>query len=239
MSQSANVRSIEALKEFKNGLIAFADDARVIIDGVDMEVRRTRNWLERDQLAYWRTQVKRRQEDVAAARTELHRRKISQMNSDAISDTEQKEALKLAQRRLVEAEEKVETIKRWIPVLEHAIHEYHSQVQPLGDHLAGGFENTLSLMDRMVDALEAYLSLRAPEAPRLPPVEGTSSAAQAAAPGMATAANAAPAGPESGSEEAGGATEAEPDAVGTAPSEDRGESPPHAGQNPERVEEPV
>src|SRR5581483_10779840 len=145
MSQGANVRSIEALSRYKNNLVAFAEDARVMVNGVDMEVRRTRNWLERDQLAHWKAQIKRRDQEVQQARTELHRRKLSQMNSDVITDTEQKEALRLAQRRLAEAEEMVEKTKRWIPVLDHAIAEYRSQSQPLGDHLAGGFENTLSL----------------------------------------------------------------------------------------------
>jgi len=194
MSDSANVRSVDAIREFKLGLIAFSDDARTILSGMDMEIRRTRNWLERDQLAYWRAQVKQRQADVAEARTELHRRKISQMNSDAISDTEQKEALRLAQRRLVEAEEKVEKVKRWIPVLEHAIAEYHSQAQPLGDHLAGRFENTLAGIDRMVDALEAYLSLQAPEAPIFPKDESESGAVSSTGPAAAfnSAANPAP-----------------------------------------------
>ena len=54
---------------------------------------RTRDWLERDQLSYWQMQVKRRHEAMMMARTELFRRKISQQGSDAVSDTEQKEAL--------------------------------------------------------------------------------------------------------------------------------------------------
>lgn len=196
MSQGANVRSIDALTEFKNALVAFAEDARVILDGVEMEVRRTRNWVERDQLAYWRSQVKRREQEVAMARSELHRRRLSQSNSDAISDTEQKEALKLAQRRLAEAEEKVEKIKRWIPVLEHEIAEYHAHSQPLGDHLAGRFENTLALLDRMVNSLDAYLRLQAPEAPSLPPEAGTGSEAAGSASAMKSAANGPPDGDE-------------------------------------------
>jgi len=53
MSQAANVRSIQALKDFKVAMIAFAEDARSALTSVEMEVRRTRGWLERDQLSYW------------------------------------------------------------------------------------------------------------------------------------------------------------------------------------------
>ena len=67
MSQ-ANVRSVDALRDFKNALIAYAEEARNALNGVDMDVRRTRDWLERDQLMYWQTQVKKRNEQVSQAR---------------------------------------------------------------------------------------------------------------------------------------------------------------------------
>ena len=60
-----------------------------------MELRRMRDWLERDQLGYWQSQVKRRQEDLMQARADLHKRKISQQGSEAVSDADQKEALRL------------------------------------------------------------------------------------------------------------------------------------------------
>ena len=85
MSQ-ANVRSVDALKDFKNALIAYAEEARNAISGVDMDVRRTRDWLERDQLMYWQTQVKKRNEQVSQARADLFRRQISQ-GSGSVSDS--------------------------------------------------------------------------------------------------------------------------------------------------------
>src|SRR5579875_1398476 len=167
MSRAANVLSVQALKDFKNVMITFAEDARNALGGVDMELRRMRDWLERDQLGYWQMQIKRRNEEVMQARSDLHRRKISQQGSDAVSDTEQKEALREAMRRLRIAEEKVALIRKLIPQLHHAIAEYHSHSQPLGDHLSGGFEKSLSVLERMVLSLEAYVATTAPSAPRL------------------------------------------------------------------------
>jgi hypothetical protein len=169
MSQGANVRSVEAIKDFKIALINYAEEAHNALGSVEMEIRMIRNWLLRDQLTYWQSQIKRGQERVSMARTELHRRQLSQSNSDAISDTEQREALREAQRKLREAEEKVITIKRWVPVLEHTISEYHSHSQPLGDRLSGGFQSTLNLLDRMLDALDSYLSMAPPTTPVAPP----------------------------------------------------------------------
>lgn len=169
MSQSANVRSVEAIQHFKVALTNFADDARNALGGVEMEIKRTRDWLLRDQLGYWQSQVKRRNEALSMARTELHRRRLSQQGSDAISDTEQKENVRNAQRKLEEAEQKVVLVKKWAPVLEHAISEYHSTSQPLGDSLSGSLMNSLALLERMVASLDAYLATTAPSTPIAPP----------------------------------------------------------------------
>ncbi len=167
MSKSANVLSVQTLKDFKLVMCNFAEEARNSLSGVDMELRRMRDWLERDQLGYWQTQIKRRQEDLMQARADLHKRKISQQGSEAVSDAEQKEALREATRKLRVAEEKLAMVKRLIPFLHHAIDEYHSHSQPLGDHLSGGFEKSLFTLEKMIGSLEAYLALAAPTAPRM------------------------------------------------------------------------
>ena len=64
-------------------------------------------------------------------------------------------------------------VKRLIPQLHHAIDEYHSHSQPLGDHLSGGFEKSLFTLEKMVGSLEAYLALAAPTAPRLDSLQET------------------------------------------------------------------
>ena len=63
------------------------------------------------------------------------------------------------------AEEKLALVKKLIPQLHHAIDEYHSHSQPLGDHLGGGFEKSMASIEKMILALESYLALRAPTAP--------------------------------------------------------------------------
>ena len=132
-----------------------------------MELKRMRDWLERDQLGYWQMQVKRRHEAMMMARTDLHRRRISQQGSDAVSDTEQKEALREAQRKLHSAEEKVEIVKKLIPIFHHAMAEYVSHSTPLADHLSGGIDKSLGSLEKMVQALEAYLATAPPSNPAI------------------------------------------------------------------------
>ena len=197
MSRSANVQSVQTLKDFKVAMITFAEDARNALGSVDMELRKTRDFLERDQLGYWQMQVKRRNEELMQARSDLHRKKISQQGSEAKSDTEQKENLREAMRRLRVAEEKVALIKRLIPQLTHAIAEYHSHSQPLGDHLTGGFERSLNSVERMVLALEAYIATTAPSAPRFE--SAASSSGEATTAGASTGSGSAQAADGNGS----------------------------------------
>ena len=166
MSQSANVLSVQTLKDFKMVMCNFAEEARNSLSGVDMELRRMRDWLERDQLGYWQSQIKRRQEELMQARADLHRRKISQQGSDAVSDAEQKEALREAQRRLTGRRgEGGAAIKKLIPFLHHAIDEYHSHSQPLGDHLSGGFEKSLFALEKMIGVAGGVPGAAGPDGP--------------------------------------------------------------------------
>jgi hypothetical protein len=162
MSRTANVISVQTLKDFKLAMITFGEDARASLSGVEMELRRVRDWLQRDQLGYWTSQIKKRHEDLMQARADLFKRKLSQQGSDSVSDAEQKENLRIAQNKLRFAEEKVALIKKLIPMLAEAAGEYHSHSQPLGDHLGGGFERSVLTLERMTVALESYLATRVP-----------------------------------------------------------------------------
>jgi AcrR family transcriptional regulator len=189
MSTQARVHSVHAIKDFKLSLMTFQEEARNALTTVDMQIRQVRNWLERDQLSYWKGQIKKRQEQVMQARADLHRRQLSQQNSDTVSDADQKEALREAQRRLREAEEKLAIIKKWIPILEHATAEYNAASQPLGDRLSGRLEESFAVLERMIGALESYLALKAPTAPEMPPTGGAAAASGGSKAATSTAAS--------------------------------------------------
>ncbi len=157
MSESAKVKSVDALREFREALGTFIEDARNALTSVEMENRRVTEWVNHTQKFYWLNEVKRRREKMNEIRGELHRRKLS-----GAGDTEAKEAVRIANARLREAEEKVEIVKKAAPVLQHAIDEYLGQARPLGDMLTGELENCLALLERMATALDDYLNTSLP-----------------------------------------------------------------------------
>jgi hypothetical protein len=67
MSSQAEVRSIDALKDFRTALALYAEDTLAALGAVEAEVRRTGQWLQQDRPGYWQEQIKRRREQVASA----------------------------------------------------------------------------------------------------------------------------------------------------------------------------
>ncbi len=171
MSELARVHSIEAIRTFRDNLATFIEDARHGLDATDMEIRRSTNWLTQDMFQYWRGEIKRRNEEVSSARVALHRKQMMKMSAATAYDTEEKEALQKATRRLREAEMKSDLVKRWIPNWQHAVAEYQGHGRPMGDTLAGDLQKALILLQKMTDALDAYVAMAPPSAPASAPVE--------------------------------------------------------------------
>ncbi len=157
MGESAKVGSIDAIREFREALGSFVEDARNALTAVEMENRRLNEWVKNTQRLYWLNEVKRRREKMNEIRGELHRKKLS-----GAGETEAKEAVRIANHRLRVAEEKVEIVKKAAPVLQHAIDEYLGLARPLGDMLTGEIEHCMALLERMADALDDYIRVSAP-----------------------------------------------------------------------------
>ena len=97
------------------------------------------------------------------AQSELHRKKLQAKPGGAVQDSDQKEAVRIATTRVREAEAKIETVKKWVAPLQHAIDEYHGKSRPLGDLLEGDCEKGMGKLERMIIALEDYVRMAPPD----------------------------------------------------------------------------
>jgi tetrahydromethanopterin S-methyltransferase subunit G len=154
---SANVHSVEAVAAFTTALRVFEDEASRALVLIDEQARVAQTWLEHDAPAYWRQQVRLRQELVTQARLALEACKRKTVGDHRPSCIEEKDAYELARRRLHEAEEKVETCKRVAQRIRHEVDEYRGRVMGLRGFLEGDVPRTLSLLERMIDSLESYI----------------------------------------------------------------------------------
>jgi hypothetical protein len=157
MSTQANVHSIEALKDLRTALALFADDVAAALGAVDMEVRRTIQWLQHDRRNYWQEQVKRRREQVSMAKADVFRKKLAKTADYTPAHSEQTEILRQSEASLRDAELRVTMVKKWEPALQQAILEYHGSTRRIKDLASGDIPRGLIVLERMIDALEAYL----------------------------------------------------------------------------------
>ena len=163
MALPVDVSSIDVLLTVREALALFADDGKNALGETDMEVRRCIDWLTHDQRIYWQDEIKKRKEDLSEAKAELYRKQLSQMHGQNAHDSEQRENVREAKHRLEEAEDKLETLRRWVPKLEQAVMEYHGRARSFADMIEFDVVRMIEMMDRMIDALEEYTRLAPPE----------------------------------------------------------------------------
>jgi hypothetical protein len=157
MSQSARVSSIDALRALHAALVNFGPQAREALGAAAIEIRRVLEFTE-DQLKYWQRQAEKRREDVNRARVDLtHARAMHDGSSTGC--VEQELALRKAQARLREAEEKIVTCRRWLMLLPQAISEYEEPARHLGGILDADFRHGLVRLQSKIAVLEAYTAV--------------------------------------------------------------------------------
>jgi hypothetical protein len=173
MSQGADVRSIDSLKEFRSALALFSEDAQAALGAVDAEVRRTLQWLQHDRREYWLQQIKRRREDVASAQADLFRKKLAKTADSSPAMSEQKERLRKAEADLREAEARALLVKKWEPALQQAAIEYRATTRRIKSIATGDVPRALALLVRLIDAIEAYLNVQLPSGTAVTPALAT------------------------------------------------------------------
>jgi hypothetical protein len=162
MSSQADVRSIEALKDFRTVLALYSEDTLAALGAVDAEVRRTARWLVEDRPHYWQDQIKRRRELVASARSEVFRRKLQKKPDYTPSMSEPMELLRKAEASLADAERRLTLVRKWQSTFNQAVLEFHGTTQRIKDLAATDVPRAVQSLIRIIDALEAYIQLAAP-----------------------------------------------------------------------------
>lgn len=156
MGQSAKVTSISAIREFRAAVIEFQDEADQALGAVRQQILKALQWFEHDRPQFWKLQVRRGFEQVAEARSRLMTCQMKEVAGHRPTCYEEKEALRLAQRRLRIAQEKVELTSRSANALRHEIDELKGRLAPLEGFLAGEIPRMLALLERVSKILEDY-----------------------------------------------------------------------------------
>jgi hypothetical protein len=160
MRSPARVTSIDLLRNWQAALATFRTDALDALTTAGLDVRRSFDWLEGQRRA-WSKAVRERYDEVTQAKAALARKQWVLPGQRQPDITEEMKALRLAQRRLAEAEDKVAVTKRWSPALQRAVDEFEGPMRRLADLMEGDLPKAGSLIERLIADLEAYLALNA------------------------------------------------------------------------------
>jgi hypothetical protein len=160
MPDGADVRSIDALRDWHAALAGYADTLAEALAGVELELRRADDWID-EQLALWQRAVRACEEDVTRAKAELAQRKFPNWDGRMPDCTVQERNLKRAKARLEHAEDRVATCRQWRARLPKLIDEtYTGAGRRLATVLEAELPKGLAELARRVAALEVYAGLR-------------------------------------------------------------------------------
>ncbi len=179
MSQErADVRSIEVIDRFRVTLAEFVDAGRNALIEAESDLDRTIMWLDRDRVPHWTRQIRRREELVVRAKSELYRKQTQLSAKDGRpSVVEEQQNLRRATARLDEAKRRLEATRAWIRRLERERTMYRAAVSAFAGVVESDLPHAIALLHRMSENLEAYVGMAPPDLARAlsPPEDDSAS----------------------------------------------------------------
>jgi chromosome segregation ATPase len=173
--QAANVRSIEAVDQFRTALAVYAGKAKPLVEDAWDEVSRTRDWLLTDRRMHWENEVRRRRQKLEEAEQALFSARFSPLRQ--VTAAEQV-AVQRARRALAEAETKLANVKRWSQEFDDRAGPLLKQLEEVRTSVTSRMTKALGYLSHVAASLQAYAEPAAPPAP--PPADTGTPAADSA-----------------------------------------------------------
>jgi hypothetical protein len=179
MAQSANVQSIEALKQFRASLVKFAELVNLSVAEAEAEAAWTLSNITHDRYRYWKNQVFKYGEKATEARLALKRRRVFDraLQGAPSSAVDEIKALRRAEHRLEIAKRTYKRVQYWMTQLDLENTRFEGACREMRDVSESRIPRALAQLDGFVNALESYVRLAPPET--APSVEVAESEAQA------------------------------------------------------------
>lgn len=153
MTQAAHIASTEAIERFRTALILYRERSSRLLDEVDEVVSRTRQWLQSDQLVYWKRQVHARSRALETAKRELHRARLSSFQG---STELQSRDVRQAKVALEQAEQKRKLVKRWEREYDRTVANAAKPLERMRGTVDIDMGNAVVQLSRTLETLAAY-----------------------------------------------------------------------------------
>jgi hypothetical protein len=142
--------------------LAFIQGSGDALAAAQLELSRAVEWIEHDRPKFWETQLRKSFDAVAEARSALERKRIVKIGGETPSAHEEQIALEKAKRRLRHCEEMQDAVRKWQAAIQHEIKEFTARLGQLNGWLETDGPRAVAALERMLTALESYVSMAAP-----------------------------------------------------------------------------
>jgi len=157
MSQRpARIESPEVIKELRNRFVILDQACRSLLMSCYADVQDARQQLRTERPLYWKHEVRRREEALAAAKQELARARMAAERGVRFAGVDEQRAVDRAKQRLEEAERKLQAVGRWAVLLDQKADKLLGPVNALLILLDQQTPQAMSRLDLMLDHLEEY-----------------------------------------------------------------------------------
>ena len=159
MSDQVKISSIDALEAFRADLIQYIAKARVALEDMEGDVRRTQTWLDTDRVQHWGGQIKFWMKKLDQAEQELY---SANLTNPQASNAFQKMAVLKAKRNLEEAEAKMRLVKHWRQTFENRATPLLRQLDPMFYLVGQQLPKGVYSLGEAIKALQAYAEKNLP-----------------------------------------------------------------------------
>lgn len=159
MSDQVKISSIDALETFRADLIQYISKARVALEDMESDVRRTETWLDTDRTQHWSGHLKLAMKQLHQAEQELY---SANLTSPHASNAFQKMAVLKGRRKVEEAEGKLLVVKKWRQTFENRATPLLRQLAPLFELIGQKLPQGVHSLGESIKVLQDYAEKNAP-----------------------------------------------------------------------------
>lgn len=158
MSKRAHVESVTSISKLRGKVIETSEAINLEVEACLGQVKRVLSWVQGPQLDHWKQQVRKREQKIATALSDLERAKIARPDADPRTFVDQQRAIRRARQAVDEAKEKIKRLKYWGRELEREAMKFRGELQPMSSYGALQLPQAARWLEQLIRHLEGYVA---------------------------------------------------------------------------------
>lgn len=162
MTRSANVKSVDAVRQFAAAVVQFREEAKLCVTQLEMEMRKVIGWLERDRPGFWKREAEMCDRRQAEARISLHRCRMRRVGDFRPTCFEEQKAVEHYKQQWKHAQQQLHVVKHWTIAAHQEADEYYGRAVQLIQTLERDIPRLIALLQHSIENLEHYNKVQLP-----------------------------------------------------------------------------